>query len=882
MFPDLSLGRVGRLLPACLFLASFAAACSDGAFFAGVNPPGLDDLPPAPTVRPSDPDAPILGPDGQPIQGAGLGDTCDDSVRCRPGLACTDGACAAEGNTPQGSLCTLGAECASGLTCGPILDASPPAMRCAPAGDAQAGDPCAGFFDCAAGLRCDLVGITGVCGPDGTGDLGAVCAGDADCAAPLACSRTRQRCEIPLLGGAPGFPELSCPEPDIERFRVLFEVPDGTRADDDFFRLPFPNDIRRTPEGIDLSGFPHQNTAAIAGPIMDAAVAALQDGGPDGFSQNPVVVFRFSRTFDLESVRSGDGDSAPVIDLIDITPGSEDFGRSQTRAWRLNTGRTSFVCRSFATVRTSWTRPLRPGHTYVAWITREVRDENGTQAVQDADFAAMLAPDPPGDARLRGAWNQYAPLRAYLETQGRDGSDLAAAAVFTTMSTNPVFAGLRDAVADGHEAEWIEAEPCSSSSPGPCGRDCAGAAEGYTEWHARVRLPIWQEGQRPYLNPGDGGAVRLDGDGRAVAQDTEEVCAVLTIPDGDPPAGGWPLLLYAHGTGGDAQSHLRDGTAARVASIAVDAPNLPPGTEGEFEPANSSAAAASEASASDEGSEQAAKSDTTVRIATLGFDGVQHTTRRGGSDLSAESLFFNPLNPAAGRGNVEQGVGDLMALLHLVRESADNAPAAFDPSRVLFLGHSQGATVGAPFLATVDGVAGAVLSGAGGSFTTSLLTKTAPVDLAAATRFVLRDEAHGDHHPLLALLQTWIDPVDPLNIARFLTRDRAEALDPIPLFMTFGLDDTYTPPPTQEALAAAAFLPLVLPSATTPAALAPVDGPVQDNVRVGGLRVTAGVKTYQPDGYDGHFVAFRHPDARAEVARFLGSVVAGEPVIGSR
>jgi hypothetical protein len=40
--------------------------------------------------------------------------------------------------------------------------------------------------------------------------------------------------------------------------------------------------------------------------------------------------------------------------------------------------------------------------------------------------------------------------------------------------------------------------------------------------------------------------------------------------------------------------------------------------------------------------------------------------------------------------------------------------------------------------------------------------------------------------------------------------------------------------------------------------------------------VTAAMRQYVPDGYDGHFVVFRNPAATTDAARFVGRVLRGE------
>src|SRR5439155_1044339 len=82
----------------------------------------------------------------------------------------------------------------------------------------------------------------------------------------------------------------------------------------------------------------------------------------------------------------------------------------------------------------------------------------------------------------------------------------------------------------------------------------------FDELHALVKLPIFQAGTAPYLTPADGGAISMDAGAAKVAR-TEDVCLSLSVPKGAAPAGGWPTVVFAHGTGGSFRSHILDGVA---------------------------------------------------------------------------------------------------------------------------------------------------------------------------------------------------------------------------------------------------------------------------------------------------------------------------------
>ena len=59
----------------------------------------------------------------------------------------------------------------------------------------------------------------------------------------------------------------------------------------------------------------------------------------------------------------------------------------------------------------------------------------------------------------------------------------------------------------------------------------SGAA--FTEIHARIRLPIFQNGTPPYLE--DGGDIELDNGGLPTIVRHEDVCMAISVPTDPPP-----------------------------------------------------------------------------------------------------------------------------------------------------------------------------------------------------------------------------------------------------------------------------------------------------------------------------------------------------------
>src|SRR5262249_43696924 len=150
-------------------------------------------------------------------------------------------------------------------------------------------------------------------------------------------------------------------------------------------------------------------------------------------------------------------------------------------------------------------------------------------------------------------------------------------------------------------------------------------------------------------------------------------------------------------------------------------------------------------------------------------------------------------------------------------DAADAGLPAIDTRRLVFWGHSQGATEGALFLAEDRAVTGALLSGASASLTDALRSKRSPIDIADSLWIALGEsspDAIAEFPPVLPLLQTWTDPVDPVSFARFDTVVPASADGGAPLFardvfQVWGRNDTYTAQLVQSTFASAAGLTFV-------------------------------------------------------------------------
>lgn len=770
------------------------------------------------------------------VDGLLYGEACSGDSECRAGLVCTDDLCAFAGALTGGDPCRASGECGDGLYC----DAS--VGVCAEAGTAGEGESCSSTADCTGGLRCNVTGFNGgECVSGGTTDIGGACESTADCLAGLGCNPDPQNADATICQAGPaGLPRpwtgVEC-EPNDEDgdFKAFFDVPTEGEEVTEFYRLPFPNDIRRDGSRIDLSGHPTPGDSVLGFDPVQRYIDAIE-AGQDKFSLNPVVTFRFNRAFDFDSV-DANGDSA-TLRFRNITPESPNYAGGTGLSWRSNTGRNKYLCQNSLTVRPRL-GSLSVDTTYAAFLTAGVRGGDGSTPVRDDDFAAVMAESDPG-GELSAAWQAYQPFRDYLADQEIDPNTVVAAAVFTTGNPRTTAQNLAAAASqtppsttDLTLCDGAATSPCDDGSEEPAVA-CSSVNGAFHEIHGRFDLPVFQEGDAPYLE--SGGAVADD----PSEVRREDVCMAMTVPKSTMPQTGWPVIVYAHGTEGSATSHvdqISEGLSA-ISEAGQDAGFI-----------------------------------------VIGWDQVLHGSRKNGSDERSNNLVFNYANPDAAQGNFHQGAADIHAVVEFVKTidiSAEDSPTGeaitADPANIWFYGHSQGGQTGPLAIPHNPDVQGAVLSGAGASLTEALLGKKTPIDSLTVMKFVLQDTALDSTHPVLALLQGYFDPVDPLNYAALVSARQIEGVTTRSnVFHTYGVGDTYTPPAGLAVMARnlrATYL--------TPGGGEPIDGvptaeaPLSGNVTAGEEVFTAAGRQYDPEGaYDGHFVAWRHPVATADIINFL-------------
>ena len=606
-------------------------------------------------------------------------------------------------------------------------------------------------------------------------------------------------------GGEVAPPSCEPCEPLVEAEEIGDPVGVRFESGGEFFGRPFPDDTRRHPDGsIDLSGYPNPGGAE----LVDKYVSVI-GGNTDGWGPNTAVYLPMSGPLHPDSLPPDDPEATrspeSSVYLVDADPGSPEAGARVPVRLRWQAEPTLFLPGNVLVLYPEPGVPLRDDHLYAAVVSTDVCD-------------AACRPLLPADGEQAER----------LQALGLPAERIVGAAVFTTMPVLEPMRRIREAVL---------------ARPAPLPRDLA-HVESTADYHlyeGRVTVPVFQDGDPPYVS--SGGQIHFGADGTPEVQREENLRIAISMPlGGMPDRAGWPLVIYSHGTGGDYRSFVRGGVAAELARRG---------------------------------------------LACLGFDQVVHG-ERDPTNTNEGLTFVNLFNIVAARDNMRQGGADGFALMRMARagislrteDTPDGTPAYTDPDTILFLGHSEGSLTGPPFVAVEPDVRAAAFSGAGALLKITLLQRTDPIDFQALARSALRleddDEPLDLFHPFPNLLQLFIEPADPVNFAPWfaLLLDPQTRPRPANILILQGLLDEAVPADSSAAFIAASGADLAEPVTRPIPALAlrgrePVPLPIRANLN----GATVGALQFPEDG---HFALFDNAVAARRTYGFLESAARRE------
>ncbi len=626
----------------------------------------------------------------------------------------------------------------------------------------------------------------------------------------------------------------------------IFVVPSelGELDQQTFFDQPWPSDLRREADGsVRFVGFPNPRER----PILDVYVESMA-GVLDGFSPVAAGYLRFTGPLERASLPATPRDAleeTSSLALLDIDPRSPEHGQRKLVAWEFRGSAGVYYPANTLAFMPPLGYPLRRSTRYALVVTDAVRAQGGGSVGRAPDLDAVLSAEPASGA-LETARGALSDAVDEVERAGIARDAIVHLAVFTTNDPVAPVEAIRDWVRSSYPAPTVDAASLTREDP----RGTVDVFEG-----TYGPSPDFQAGTVPFGAYGDGGALSFGSDGVPIVERELSLRFALAVPNATScpePATGYPIVLYAHGTGGDyltmfGSNHEAENLGARC-------------------------------------------------IATMSINQIFHGDRLPPNSGTPDILFFNVLNPVAGRANAAQSAVDLVQQARLFTEtrftlpasvSGRGAPIAFDGSKLGFFGHSQGGINGPIFLAVDDQARGGMLSGSASMLTITLLEKTEPIDVPdlIRTQFLDLSESEASEldlfHPALSLAQTIVDPADPIHYVRAIALEPRAGFAPKSLFMTEGVNpdgrgDSYAPPHGIEVQAVAAGLPpeepLIHPIAELPwGNLRPVSIPSEGLAgNLGDGRASGALAQWRAaDADDGHFVIYDIPAAMQQATLFV-------------
>ena len=630
-----------------------------------------------------------------------------------------------------------------------------------------------------------------------------------------------------LAAGCVEEPDHVPDEPDLGGARIHMDFADDAA----FWDSPWPSEHRRYDDGtVDIAAFPNPDEI----PFIDALIDEV-DGRLDGFAATATIYFTAEATLDvttLPDVWSSGAEESPVF-LVGVEPGGADRGvRVPIDVTYLDDGGPFGADRMLALVPLQG-RPLALKELYAAVVMRDLGDAQG-ERLGAVDTASLP--------------QAYLDAVNELADQGIDAVDVAGLAVFRTQDVGAQLGALQDAV---HE-----------HVPAPTQAfELTDTFDDYCVFQSVLPMPVYQEGDPPYLT--GGGGIAWDEAGEPVLQRYEDARIVVTIPRSPMPQSGWPTAVFIRtGAGGD-RPLVDRGVHAEAG--------------GEAEPGSG-----------------AARYLAWGGLAGVSVDGPHGGIRNvtGGDE---QFLIFNITNPAAMRDNLRQSaaeltlVPDVMAKLDLDVADCEGAGGGiFDATQLALLGHSMGATIAPMVLAADERYTATVMSGAGGSWIHNIVYKLSPLEVRPMAEAVLGyDEGELDTpDPALALLQWAGESADPPPFGAMRAPGTLDAL------VVQGIVDTYILPPMANATALSHGLDLAGEALDADHPDLAQFRPLQDVIGLTGGEViglpaagnaggrTAVVVQHLEDGIeDGHEVWFQTEAPRHQTRCFLESWVAGAAVV---
>jgi hypothetical protein len=619
-----------------------------------------------------------------------------------------------------------------------------------------------------------------------------------------------------------------------------------------FFDFPYPSDTRLTQAGTpDLRGFPNPHGTDLVSGL------AAEAGEHPGWPVVPVAWFQFSRAMPaLDATQPIAADASSAILLVDVDAASPERGRLRPVVAVVPPA-DDYVPANLLAVAPRPGFVLAGGRRYAFVVLRALGDAAGRKLGVAPELATLASGGTPAGASGAALRELYAPLWDTLRTLGIAPTEVAAAAVFTTGDVVADSAALSTAVLGQYRVTLDNLIVNFANG--------AGAQNRYCELTGTITYPQFQTGAPPFNTAGrfqfaPGAAV-------PTKQRDELAPFVITLPYGTMPAGGFPLLVYFHGSGGLSTEVVDRGPIATPGG-----PNAP-GEGPAFVVAPLGLATAASALPVNPD-----RLPTAGDFAYLNFNNLpafRDTFRQG---VIEQRLFIEALRTLTIDPSVVAAQCPQLAL--------PNGETAFhfESSKLLAMGQSMGGMYTNMVSAIEPRIRAAVPTGAGGYWSYFILVTSRIPNVAGAVAAIFGTDQLTFLHPVMQLLETAWEASDPFVYMPRVGRRPLSGHPARPIYEVVGKDDSYFPTVLYDAVALAYEHPeagtVVWPTMQDALALAGLDGiiayPVtQNRTSAAGGAYTGVVVQYPGDGItDAHNIAFQLDAVKYQYGCFLSTFLA--------
>ena len=615
---------------------------------------------------------------------------------------------------------------------------------------------------------------------------------------------------------------------------------------DNFYDLPYPSNLRLDAQGHpDLTGFPIWDNSTIV-----QGLKAIADDSV-GFPTTSVGYFRFNAPLPKQQANKlipADINS-PIL-LIDVDPNSPERGRLFPTVASTPRPDRYYVPNYLLGVAPYPGIILHPDRQYAYVVQRSLQDAEGQPlAIPQALKQLMNGKTPQGSLGAK-ARQLYQPLWKTLDQIGIDRKAVAAATVFTTGNVVAETARLSQQIVDRYDLTIRKPalDPVDGASH-----------ERFWELQGTIRFPQFQQGQPPFNNQG---LFQFAADGSLIEQRRETAPVTITIPKTPMPAGGYPVVVYYHGSNGLSTQGVDRGPITQPGGEAT--PGLGPAHV----------------------------------LAEYGFATIASALPLNPERLAnaPKDAYLNYANLAAYRDTFRQGILEQRLLLEAL-DQLEIAPAVisnaagsllpagetafqFQTSSVLAMGQSHGAQYANMLSAIEPNIKAVVPTGSPGFWSLLLPENNASFLIGVLLgTFQKLDPLY----PGLHLLQTAWESVDPIAYVRFIAQHPLPGQPIRSIYQPVGQGDTEVPEVVFNALALASGVKqagsVLWPDMQTSLALKGLDGvveyPVANNVlSENGTPYTGVVVQYAGDGIaDAHMIFSQLGAVKFQYANFFDSFI---------